>query len=302
MKAALRLRLEALRAVAADMRHAPLTTLFSAAVVAIALALPAALLGSMGALQHLVAGWNRGEQISVYLHRNVPDTDAQQLAARLRSRTDVAAVSYLSPAAGLRQLSASGHFGSALALLPQNPLPPVLVVTPATTVTPGQLRALVTIVKQNSEVASVQADLAWARRLAAGVAIARRAGALLAGAFAIAIMVILGNNARLQIIDRRHEIELMLQVGARNSFVRRPFVYAGALAGLAGGLLGWLLLRLGAWALSAPVARLALLYQSQFTLQGPGVDVAGGLMLAGLVLGALGAWLAVGRQLNHFLP
>ena len=302
MKAALRVRLEALRAVAAEIRHAPLTTLFSAAVVATALALPAALLGSMGALQHLVAGWNRGEQISVYLHRQTTDVRGRNLRAQLAHEADITQVTYISPAAGLAELSASGHFGPALALLPENPLPGVLIITPARTVTPLQLQTLVARLKASPEVASVQADLAWARRLAAGVAIARRAGLVLAAAFAVAIMVIVGNNARLQVLDRRNEIELMLLVGAKNSFVRRPFVYAGGLAGMAGGGLGWIMLSLGTWALMGPVGRMAALYHSQFALAGPGVAAAGGLILAGLVLGAAGARLAVGQQLNHFLP
>ena len=53
-------------------------------------------------------------------------------------------------------------------------------------------------------------------------------------------MAITFNTIRLQILTRSEEIEVSKLIGATNPFIRRPFLYFGALQGLAGGVAAWL--------------------------------------------------------------
>ena len=53
-----------------------------------------------------------------------------------------------------------------------------------------------------------------------------------------ALVAVTFNTIRLQILTRREEIEVSKLIGATNPFIRRPFLYFGALQGLAGGLIG----------------------------------------------------------------
>ena len=57
--------------------------------------------------------------------------------------------------------------------------------------------------------------------------------------------VIIGNTIRLDIENRRDEIEVTKLIGASNAFVRRPFLWTGFWYGLLGGLMALLLVYVG---------------------------------------------------------
>ena len=60
--------------------------------------------------------------------------------------------------------------------------------------------------------------------------------ALTAALLGAGVILIAGNTIRLDILNRRIEIEVMKLVGASDSFARRPFLYSGIWYGLGGGL------------------------------------------------------------------
>ena len=68
---------------------------------------------------------------------------------------------------------------------------------------------------------------------------APRSSFLAAALFALGILVIVGNTIRLDIENRRGEIEVTKLVGGSDAFVRRPFLYNGVWYGLGGGLIAW---------------------------------------------------------------
>jgi cell division transport system permease protein len=84
--------------------------------------------------------------------------------------------------------------------------------------------------------------------------------------------------------------------------VRRPFLYTGVLYGVVGALLAWALLVAGMTVLAEPVDRLATLYGSRFVLRGPTPEDVGALLVTGLLLGWLGAWLSASRHLRRIEP
>jgi cell division transport system permease protein len=117
-----------------------------------------------------------------------------------------------------------------------------------------------------------------------------------------ALLLVIGNTIRLHIENRRTEIEVIKLVGGTDSYVRRPFLYMGALYGVGAGLLAWLVLAFGLDWLNDAVVRLAGLYGSDFALGG--VPPADGLslLLGAVLLGYIGAWLAVARHLRELAP
>jgi cell division transport system permease protein len=122
---------------------------------------------------------------------------------------------------------------------------------------------------------------------------------LLAALFAIALIAISGNAIRAQVLSRRDEIQVSRLIGATDRYIRRPFLYLGALQGLLGGLAAGGVLALAGRALSAPVAHLAGLYGSTFHLLPPsGIEIAIVLGLTAL-FGWLGAWITVTRTLHQ---
>jgi cell division transport system permease protein len=148
----------------------------------------------------------------------------------------------------------------------------------------------------------VQADSDWVNRLDAILALLRSVLVLTAALLGLGVLAIVGNTIRLEILNRRAEIEVTKLVGGSNAFVRRPFLYTGVLYGLAGALLAWLVVAGATLAVREPVARLAKLYGSGFTLTGPPLRDVGVLVASGVLLGLVGAWISAARQLAAIEP
>ena len=287
-----------------NLLRTPFASLMTSVVIGVALALPSGFHALLLSVQSLTSGW-QGEvaQISLFLKAEVKDDAARSLAWRLRSMNDVAGVRYISPQQAVEEFQRSSGLSDALAYLDDNPLPAVLVVKPAQKFTrPESVKDLVQRLQALPQVESTQLDWAWLERLHAFIALADRAMALVGAVLAIAVLFIVGNTIRLAIENRREEIIITKLVGATDAFIRRPFIYGGIWYGLAGGIIALFIVDGVLWGMSGPVVRLAALYKSDFQLEMVGGTEALAILLAGALLGWLGAWLAVGRHLRHVEP
>lgn len=283
-----------------QLTHTPVATFLTIAVIGITLALPAGFYVAIENVQRLASGWEDNGQISLFLKQDVSAAATEKLANKIRRLPGVSWVDYISREAGLAEFKRLSGFGEALDALDHNPLPVVLVVHPAATLThPDKLQALLKDLRRYNEVDIAQIDLDWVRRLHAMLELARQAVLILACGLAIAVLLIIGNTIRLAVLNRRDEIEVTKLIGGTNAFIRRPFLYAGTLQGLLGALLAWLLLGLGLLLLSRPIHSLASLYGSRFEAEN--LDFLATLVLIGSggLLGWLGSRLAVGRHLRN---
>jgi cell division transport system permease protein len=282
----------------------PFASLMTAVVVGVALALPGGFHTLLSDAQRLTAGM-KGEaaQVSLFLKAEIKDEAARNLAWRLRSMDEVASVRYISPRQALDEFQHNTGISDALAYLDDNPLPAVLVVQPAKTMSDGEpLHALVRRLQALPEVESAEMDWAWLERLQALANLADRGMTLVGAVLAVAVLFIVGNTIRLAIENRREEIVITKLIGATDAFIRRPFIYGGLWYGLAGGLIAVVIVDGILWGMGGPVARLAALYQSGFKLGMLGLSETLAMLGAGTGLGWLGAWLAVGRHLRGVEP
>ena len=114
----------------------------------------------------------------------------------------------------------------------------------------------------------------------------------------IAATLLIANTIRLSIFARRREIEVMKLVGATNWFIRGPFMLEGLLCGVVGSALAVILLVLGkTLALPSILPHIGGgtnndVHALSFTLN------AVFLLVAGLLLGALGSGLTLRRFLQ----
>ena len=277
-------------------------SIMTAAVIGIALALPAGFLVVLDNVQTVTHGWAGSPRASLFLSM---DTNAQQqrdLAGEIRSRPDVASVEVVTRAEALKEFRRYSGFDKALDMLDDNPLPPVLVVEPAEGLRPGAIDQLVAALGARPTVERVRLDRGWVRRLHAIMQLAERGIWVITGLLGITVVLVVGNTIRLDIENRRDEIVITKLIGATDAFVRRPFLYSGLWYGLAGGLLSVVLVELGLILLDGPAGRLAALYNSSFALAGVGLSGALTLLGCGAFLGLLGSWLAVARHLTAIEP
>lgn len=286
------------------MWRSPLANGMTAAVLAIALALPGALWMLLQNIERATAGWDAGARISVYLEPGLEAAATDEVAARIAERAPVRVVERLSSEEALAEFRALAGFRDALGALERNPLPAVVVVEPAAGA-PRSSAALSGIAERVGElegVDRVQVDLEWVERLYALLDLIHRGVVLFAALLAAGVLLIVGNTIRLDILNRRQEIEVTKLIGASDAFIRRPFLYSGLWFGLFGGLLAWLLLGLTGALLAGPTSRLAAAYGSGFRLSGLGAGEGLVLLLIGAGLGLVGSWLAVGRHLRAIEP
>jgi len=281
--------------------HQPFASLFTCLVIAVALLLPAGLALLLANLERLGGDWQQAAQISVYLSPASSEADGLTLRDKISALDDVAAVEWISADTALEQFSQQSGLADLLADLPENPLPGSLHITPKD-IDSARLKALEQQLAAYSGVDLVQLDWRWAERLSAILALGEHLVLGLALLLAAALLLVIGNTIRLHIENRRSEIEVIKLVGGTDAYVQRPFLYMGALYGGGGGLLAWGLLAFGFHWFNQSVRRLASLYGSEFSLEPVGVEDGLLLMLLALVLGCMGAWLAVYRHLRELVP
>jgi cell division transport system permease protein len=281
----------------------PVAALMTMAVIAVALALPLLLNVFLQNSRAATANWNQVFDISAYLDKKAGGTRAQALAKQLRSRSDVAAVRVIAADEALAQFRSTSGFGTALDALRDNPLPDTLVVTPTLPASnPKGTEMLKNAIAALSDVQTVQIDSEWVERLTAMLAILRRIIWLTGALLGAGVVLVVGNTIRLDILNRRAEIEVMKLVGATDGFARRPFLYSGVWYGLGGGLLAVLLVAVAVASLAKPVARLAGLYGSEVRLNGLGFGLGVAVMGVSVGLGWLGSWLAATRHIRGIEP
>jgi cell division transport system permease protein len=287
----------ALRDAQRRLAAAPLATLLNIIVIGVALSLPAGLYLALGQLQALSRQLSGDPQITLFFALDASDADVSTVQQRLRAHPHVDRVRLIPRGEAFEELKRNAGLADVLDSLPQNPLPDALVVTVQGN-RPDWLESLRTEAGAWPRIDHVQLDSDWARRLDAGLRVGRTLALLLAALLACALVAVTFNTIRLQILTRREEIEVSGLIGATKPFIRRPFLYFGALQGLAGGLVAWLAVAAGVWILNRDLSALAALYGSSWRLQGLPLRDAAALLAFSSGLGWLGAWLSVSRHLR----
>jgi cell division transport system permease protein len=283
--------------------RSPLATILTLLVIGLALSLPTGLRLFVSNAQIATGDFANSIDMSVYFKVGTPLAKAEQLATRARERSEVAEVKLIPADKALEEFKADSGFGAALEALQDNPLPHVLHVRPRTqSQSMASMQTLRNYFGAWPEVDSVQVDSEWVQRFNAILELLQRLltmGAVLLG---VGVLAIVGNTTRLEILNRRPEIEVTKLVGGSNAFVRRPFLYTGILYGLGGALLAWGIVSVAILILDQPVATLAQMYGSHYVLQGLIPQDVGILLGGGVVLGWLGAWISSARHLRSIEP
>jgi len=278
-------------------------TLLTVTVMGLALALPLALQVLVRNVRGATGDFSDAIGLSVYLKPEASEQQARQFAKTAGEHQGVARVTLITAAQGLEDFRAQSGFGDALNALTGNPLPHVLAIQPSPAAQgPQQLDALRAWLLAWPEVDSVTLDRDWVVRFNAILGLIRRILVITAILLAAGVVAVVGNTIRLEILNRRAEIEVTKLVGATNAFVRRPFLYTGMFYGLLAGLLAWAIVAAARAVLATGASRLDAAYGQRFELAGPTLRELGLLAAAGLVLGVAGALLATARELSRIEP
>jgi cell division transport system permease protein len=301
MRAWLWHQLDAFVTTLARFARAPVGTVLNVGVIGVALALPVGLYVALDNLKGLTRNIASDPQLSVFLALDAGRAEVDGIAARLRRHPAVRESRFIPRDEALKDLKASTGLADVMDSLPANPLPDAFMVVPRDPV-PEALERLRDEVRGWPKVTHVQLDAVWARRLDAGLKVARLAVWLLATLFAFALVAVTFNTIRLQILTRREEIEVSKLIGATDAFIRRPFLYFGALQGLFGGLAAWAIIAGGLHLLNDGLVDLSQLYATRIELRHLGMEDSVSLLAFSAALGWFGSWLSVDQHLAQIEP
>ena len=270
-------------------------------VIGIALSLPAGMYVLLQNAQALVEQLSGTPQVSLFLSMDAKTDDVDKLRKQLTQHPAIARIEFVAHDQAMEQLKQSTGLADVIGGLSQNPLPDAFIVYPKQ----SEVQALEELRNELAKLPKVelaQLDSAWAYKLEALLKFGRMLALILASLLSLALIAVTFNTIRLQILTQRDEIEVAKLIGATNGFIRRPFLYFGAIQGLLGGIAAWLIISLSLLLLNWQLGALAQLYASKFSLHplSPGDSLT--LLLFSMYLGWLGAWLSVARHLSQIEP
>jgi len=105
---------------------------------------------------------------------------------------------------------------------------------------------------------------------------------------------------RMQILTQKDEIEVSNLMGATSSFIRTPFLYAGILYGLFGGLLAIVIMTGIMQIFNYSIAQISSLYSSDFSVALFNFQLFISIILTATFIGWLGSYIAVSRSIASF--
>lgn len=250
----------------------PFSSLSNILVISLTLAVPIIAASVLVSAQPVVRQIPVSPEVTLFLKRASTADQARQLAAQLQQNhdDDVLSARVVTRDQALRTLKENPSWTDALSVLPTNPLPHAIVVSLRESAELAQRAgALAQEWRQHPSVDRVQLDSEWVRRLEAILRFVRIGLGMLAVGVALVVLATVFNTVRMQALTQREEIGVARLVGATESFVRRPFLYLGALTGIIASVIAIGLSALALTPLNAALARLASSYGAQFALQLP---------------------------------
>lgn len=278
---------QALQLVLSRFKTNKFSTLLICLSIGVTLALPATVYIILDNLNALVSDVKNESQISVFLSADIKQATVLDIKNTLEKNTAIQRVKFVSKQDALAQLMANKSNQIALDSLINNPLPDAFFIQPKQLVA-ASVALLQLDLSKIQGVDEVLVDGAWIKRLNYLLLLGKKILIILAGLLGFALIAVIGNTIRMQILTQQAEIELSQLIGATPSFIRRPFLYLGALYGLGGGVLAVLISWLIIGFLNQTIKEIAANYQLDFSLH-----YLSDLALFALLTGAIAlGWLA----------
>ncbi|MED6325340.1 MAG: permease-like cell division protein FtsX [Pseudomonadota bacterium] len=281
----------------------PLASLMTIGVLGLSITLPSTLYIMVKNTEKITAGWDQASEISLFLKPDINAASSQQLVARLNSWSEIDSVVYIPADDALKEFQHLSGLGDAIAYLEKNPLPDVVLVTPNEKhASPTAAKALLDKLRQQREVDIGKLDIEWLERLYAVIDIARDLVTLIGLLLFIAVVLIIGNTIRLNILNKYDKIVVMKLVGATDAFIHRPFLYTGFWYGLLGGLMAWFAVIIILWWMDSSITTFAAMYQKDFNITGLTGSALLTMLGLSVLLGLLGSLISVQRHVREIEP
>jgi len=288
--------LQALKLVLARFKNNILGTLLISLAIGVTLALPIILYVVLDNLGGLVSDVKKESHLSVFLKLDHDEPMLQNIKSELEKNTSIKSLQFVSKEDALKQISSASNNEELIDSLEENPLPDAFFIEPIL-LDSSSVETLKSQISKLEGVEYVQVDDAWIKRLNYLLALGKKAMLVLAILLGFALFAVIGNTIRMQILTQQEEIEVSQLIGATKGFIRRPFLYSGAMYGLFGGLFGLIISCAVILLFNQSLTALAAEYQTNFSLSLPSMLVHVATYIFAITVGLFSAYLAVSKSL-----
>jgi cell division transport system permease protein len=277
----------------------PFNSIMTISVLAIAISFVSGFHVLAVNIQQLAGHLESSNQISLFLRDDVSDVHANKLAESIRQNINVQNVKLITKEEAAAEFQTYSGFGSAISELEKNPLPIVLQVLPKKSLEDRRgLEELQKEFQQSPEVDVAQMDLQWIERLHSIIGMVKLFANILNVLLGAAVLLIIGNTVRIELHNRRDEVIIEKLVGATNSFIRRPFLYAGFWIGFISGISSWFIVTVLMLIVRQAVEKLSSLYGGSFHMLFLSLTDTLALIAVSSLLGILASWAVLSYQMH----
>lgn len=225
-----------------NLRGAPLPAAVTAAAIAVAVFLFAALwMSAANARDALAGSAGDADHLSIFVARGTSPDAVGELEKAVSADVAVASVRVVTPDEGLAELrqTLGDRAGALDGVEAAATLPAVLLVRLGEEGLSEHGAAGATArLRRLAHVESIESATEWLQRYRRLELLGRWVVIGWGSILALGALLVVGNAARLAALLRREEIEVLRLVGASDAFVLAPFVIEGAIIGTLGALAG----------------------------------------------------------------
>ena len=287
---------QAIKLVLSRMRNNKLSTLMICLVVAVAMCIPGLFYVGVDHLSTLTNHMQDETEISLFLKLDASADTLAEIDKLLAKNEAIKQFRLVTKDDAWKKLKNQSDANNAVYQLTKNPLPDAFFIQAKST-DPEALEKLRNELQNIKGVEQALLNTEWAKRLATILTLGKKIILFIAILLAIALLVIIGNTVRMQILTQKDEIEVSKLMGATTSFIKTPFLYAGILYGLFGGLLAILMIAGVIEIFNYSVAQISRLYSSDFSLSLFNTNLFFTIIGSAIVIGWVGSYLAVTRSI-----
>lgn len=295
--------IQTLKQVLSRMRNNMLSTFMICLVIGVAMCLPSLFYLAVDNLSKLTDHMQKDTEISLFLKTDANAGTIKQVERQLADNEAIARFHLVTKEEAWQQVQTKSRgnqeVNDAVTQLGKNPLPDAFFIQ-ARSADPDTLIQLKDQLQNLPNVELALLNTEWVKRLSSLLSLGKKLITMIAGLLAVVLLVIIGNTVRMQILTQKDEIEVSSLIGATRSFIRMPFLYAGALYGLFGGLIAVLLLMGVTLAFNLSMSQIAHLYSNDFSLTLFDAQLFLAVIVTAISIGWVGSYIAVSRAIASY--
>ena len=288
-----------LRAVLADLLKRKFATLLTVLVIAVSLTIPTVSYLLWKNIHHATTQFYPESELTVYLHKNLSEEDANLVVEKIRQQEGVESLNYISRQESLNEFRHWSGFSEELDVLDDNPLPAVVMIKPTKAFNESQKR---NELRENLDkikgVQEVRLDNDWLEKLTALTWLVAHVAIFCTVLMAVAVFLVIGNSIRADVYSNQSNIEVMKLLGATDQFILRPFLYTGMIYAALGGFLACIFSSLTIGYFTGAVKYVTDIFAVNFNLNGLGLVEFLFLLVVCIIMGYIGAWLSATRYIR----